>query len=186
MARRTRRNPAYIADLRWRDLPALAPVVVATLKDPVAMIEAAAKGVNPRVTTMPYAAMFADKIPPLPVLDLWCWAYLNTSPLNSKDAQKRAERAVKAAYKASLNPLRVLYAVLAVLADSVEWMNIKQIGDHLSHAHIPRREAFVADMAEGRKRGLDLPDWITYEVDEGVVPSVQDSIKAAMRELERL
>lgn len=179
-----RKNPEWVADLRWRDLPGLAPLIIATQKDPIAMIETAAKAIKHLTAReMPRVAMFADRTPTLPVLDLWCWAFVQHSRGNNAAAQKRATRALKAATKAGIHADRALYAILAVLESAPQMIDLKAIAAEGVYGAIDRKQAFVVDLKEGRERGLKLPTLLEWEVVETVFYSIEDSLKAALVEL---
>jgi hypothetical protein len=179
-----RKNPEWVADLRWRDLPGLTPVIVATQKDPIAMIETAAKATKPNVKDTPYIAMFADKTPSIPVLDLWCWAFFQYSRGNDEAAKKRASRALRTAAKAGINADQALYAVLAIVESKPSLIDVESMAKESTYKRgVDRKQAFAADVESGRGRGLDLPEISEWDVVETVFYSLEDSVKAAMAEL---
>lgn len=176
----------WISDLAWGDLPSLAPLLVAGYADPVAFLAVVSQRLNPNIREQPYLAVLADKFPPnVPVMDIWLWAYLTGSSLNDKAAQARVTRAVKAAEKRGVSLEKALYGVLRVLAEGQIRLDVAAVGEEPSRGHrgLTRRKALVAEVEEGIARGVSLPRLALYDVDESVYYGLQDTAKAAMREI---
>lgn len=174
----------FSPDLRWRDIPAMLPLLGPALSYPISFLAVAAEHIKPNVKTEPYLALLADKMPPVPLIEVWAWAYLSASSANTDKRRAAILTAIKRSEKTGQRVEPVLYGLLSLVVEGYPLWDIRAVGDEPTReARVNRREAFAADVRGARDRGVSLPALSVFDVDEVVFYAMQDVAKAAMREI---